>query len=184
MDGLSKALVQMPYVPKETVFLARMACELASPITEKDQALKRLLDDMAAAGREDAGLVDPTVDEIRAQLMKGKRATEIPTGSITTTEPGLEVEIEGKPRVFRIGSFGAVEQMETQGQGVFLSGWVADRELSEGAKAIHVFNRSQLVETFTPSGQRPEFELGDVLMGFHGYVPVVSSDAIFCFGGA
>ncbi len=179
MEQLSKALVEMPYVPKEAVRLAQMAQAKSVTVSHKDAALTLLLETMAENGRESSGIVDPTVAEIRDRLMNGQAISSVSSGTIGFSDGVPEVEIDGTLRGFRSGSFGAVEQLERQGQGVHVSGWVADREQSQGAKAVHVFDGSSLVDSISPSKPRPEFDMGETLIGFDCFIPLASTDDLY-----
>jgi putative sugar O-methyltransferase len=163
------AVAGMPFVPKETLYLARRAARL-SQLSDSDLELLTSLEQMAAEGRADSGIVDPVATTIRDDL--------ISYGSVAPLEGRLKehfdksvVDMRGAERVLRAGQYGSLERLEANGSLVLLSGWALDRDAGQPAKMVHIFDTGALVRSIAPSMTRSEFGLGEIPIGFQALIP-------------
>lgn len=163
----SAAIAGMSYVPKEALYLARMAAE-KSALSKTEAALLRVLERIAEDGRRNSGVVDPSVARIRESLIAG-RVPETPSGRIEERHDGSSVLIDGVARKIRPGQHGVIERFEPNGASVTIGGWAVDRARHEPPKRLHIFDLGTLVDTIEPEIRRPEFGI-DSPIGFEARV--------------
>lgn len=169
--------LRMQHIPKEALKLARHGLSMAiADYPNNPQLVKRIetllvfLTEMAAKGQSRMGIVDGTVANLRDKIIASKRGgitLEELKGCLVETTEGTEIEVAGRVRSLRIGTFGAVERYEVNVNNVIISGWTKGISSSDRVIRIHFFLDGWLADTTVPTLVRPEFELGDKLIGFN-----------------
>lgn len=175
LDIVNRSM-KMDYVPKEALLLANRALTLAHSTKPKnaqlvDRASRMVehLTPMAAGGRSQMGIVDGTVARLREDLMSSQGegiGFETKVSRLIETTQGTEIEIDGRVRHLRSGTFGSIERNEVNGNQVVISGWSLGASASDRVILVHYFLDGRVVDTVAPSIVRPEFDQGNKLIGF------------------
>jgi hypothetical protein len=177
LEFIEKTIREMPYIPKELLFLARRAQDLCNRQTEPaalisaiEQRLK-LLEDLARSGLRRMGMVDDGVAEIRDQMVRASGLIQPFAGSAKCDGTNLTVVVNDKPLKVINGDVGVIERFAVNQYPPVISGWAFDRAAKKAPIKVLLFSNDELIDVAIPEIERPEFDLGGLFIGFEFRVP-------------